>query len=181
MACSAACSFWTFSAVARLMANLQVPRRVLRCLELRPLSSTGVTRRQRSYGPLRHPKRPDLALAGCRLAGTRHHRWGFPCCAWSPVALMPPSLPRRDRQVRVARPSVYLRHVGSRGTLFEACSTFTRVAAWVLAESLIRSFPRSASTYVVASVRRSGDYRLKRPVAGRDSHPLKTSAFFTAH
>ena len=35
---------------------------------LRPLSSTGVTRRRQSYGPLRHPDRPSLPLAGVRLA-----------------------------------------------------------------------------------------------------------------
>ena len=37
-------------------------------LEPRPLPSTGVTRFPRYCGPFRHPARPDLALAGCRLA-----------------------------------------------------------------------------------------------------------------
>ena len=36
-------------------------------LELRPLPSTGVTRLQRYCEPLRHPKAPDLSLAGVRL------------------------------------------------------------------------------------------------------------------
>ena len=36
--------------------------------EPRPLPSTGVTRLPRYCGPLRHPDRPDLTLAGCRLA-----------------------------------------------------------------------------------------------------------------
>ena len=35
---------------------------------LRPLSSTGITRRRQSYGPLRHPDRPGLPLAGVRFA-----------------------------------------------------------------------------------------------------------------
>ena len=35
---------------------------------LRSLSSTGITRRLQSYGPLRHPDRPGLPLAGVRLA-----------------------------------------------------------------------------------------------------------------
>jgi hypothetical protein len=48
-------------------------------LELRPLPSTGVTRLQRYYEPLRHPRRPGLSLAGVRLAVTCRHRWGFPC------------------------------------------------------------------------------------------------------
>ena len=37
---------------------------------LRSLSSTGITRRHQSYGPLRHPDRPGLPLAGVRLART---------------------------------------------------------------------------------------------------------------
>src|ERR1700693_1257124 len=37
------------------------------CLELRSLPSTGVTRLQRYYEPLRHPRAPDLSLAGVRL------------------------------------------------------------------------------------------------------------------
>ena len=39
-------------------------------LELRPLPSTGVTRLRRYYGPLRHPRRPGLSLAGVRLRVT---------------------------------------------------------------------------------------------------------------
>src|SRR5450756_6943 len=35
--------------------------------ELRPLPSTGITRLQRYYEPLRHPKAPGLSLAGVRL------------------------------------------------------------------------------------------------------------------
>jgi hypothetical protein len=37
------------------------------CLELRSLPSTGVTRLQRYYEPLRHPIAPGLSLAGVRL------------------------------------------------------------------------------------------------------------------
>src|SRR6202521_5446841 len=37
-------------------------------LEPRPLCSTGITRLPRYYGPLRHPKRPSLTLAGCRFS-----------------------------------------------------------------------------------------------------------------
>ena len=36
-------------------------------LELRPLPSTGITRLQRYYEPLRHPRAPGLSLAGVRL------------------------------------------------------------------------------------------------------------------
>ena len=75
-------------------------------LELRPLPSVGVTRLRRYYGPLRHPTRPGLALAGCRLEVTHLHRWGFPCCTRSPCASMPSPAPRRDRWVlRSSRPA----------------------------------------------------------------------------
>ncbi len=40
-------------------------------LELRPLPSTGVTRLQRYYGPLRYPRRPSLSLTGVWLRGER--------------------------------------------------------------------------------------------------------------
>ena len=86
---------------------------------------------------------------------------------------MPPPLPRRDRWVLVSldlpsrwQPSAYIRRVGSRVIRFEAYSAFTHVAACVLAESLIRSFSRSASTNVVTSVRRPKCYRLERPLPG---------------
>jgi hypothetical protein len=65
-------------------------------LELRPLRSTGITRLPRYYGPLRHPSRPSLSLAGVSLAVTRRHRGGFPCCTGFLVN-MPSPLPRRDR------------------------------------------------------------------------------------
>ena len=38
------------------------------------------TRLHRYYEPLRHPKRPGLALASFKLIPTANHRWGFPCC-----------------------------------------------------------------------------------------------------
>ena len=63
-------------------------------LELRPLPSTGVTRRRRYYGPIRHPGRPGLSLAGVRLRVTRPHRSGFPVLRGSPCTDMPSSLPR---------------------------------------------------------------------------------------
>ncbi len=61
------------------------PSRPQMGLELRPLPSTGVTRRQRYYEPLRHPRRPGLSLAGVRLRVTRPHRLGFPVLRWISV------------------------------------------------------------------------------------------------
>jgi hypothetical protein len=51
------------------------------------LPSTGITRLHRYYEPLRHPKRPSLALTSCWLIPPADHRWGFPCCVWSPSCL----------------------------------------------------------------------------------------------
>src|ERR1035437_7424320 len=47
------------------------------CLELRSLPSTSVTRLQRYYEPLRHPKAPGLSLAGFRLV-VADHALGLP-------------------------------------------------------------------------------------------------------
>src|SRR6202022_381018 len=49
------------------------------CLELRSLPSTGVTRLQRYYEPLRPPKAPGLSLTGFRLVIDLTTLWGFPC------------------------------------------------------------------------------------------------------
>ena len=63
-------------------------------LELRPLPSTGITRLQRYYEPLRHPSGPGLSLTGVRLI-IPDHASGFPvlralslctCCRHYPGA-----------------------------------------------------------------------------------------------
>src|SRR5258707_3445382 len=46
-------------------------------LELRPLPSTGITRLQRYYEPLRHPTAPGLSLTGVRLI-IPDHAMGLP-------------------------------------------------------------------------------------------------------
>jgi hypothetical protein len=64
------------------------------CLELRSLPSIGVTRLQRYYEPLRHPRAPGLSLTGFRLV-TADHTLGLPvlralslctCCRYYPGA-----------------------------------------------------------------------------------------------
>src|SRR5258705_3361111 len=64
------------------------------CLELRSLPSTGVTRPERYYEPLRHPRAPGLSLAGVRLV-IPDHALGLPvlpalslctCCRQYPGA-----------------------------------------------------------------------------------------------
>src|SRR5262249_13608132 len=85
-----------FNGVARLAPISRLSAPLTMGLELRPLCSAGVTRLPRSYGPLRHLGRPDLALAGCRLRVTRPHRRGFPCGVGSPGAGRPPPRHRWD-------------------------------------------------------------------------------------
>src|SRR5437870_7055858 len=109
------------------------------CLELRSLPSTGITRLQRYYEPLRHPRAPGLSLTGFQLV-IADHALGLPvlralslctCCRRYPgaaaerIALLTSpsriSLPRNGSRV------------GLRIVLFEACSAFTRVTACTLA------------------------------------------------
>ena len=69
-----------------------------------------------------------------------HHRQGFPCCHRPPLPCVPPSIPRRSRPVRASLASrpvpafPVIRRVGLRIARFEACSTFTRVAARMVAK-----------------------------------------------
>jgi hypothetical protein len=64
------------------------------CLELRSLPSPGITRLQRYYEPLRHPRAPGLSLTGVRLV-IADHALGLPvlrtlslcaCCRHYPDA-----------------------------------------------------------------------------------------------
>src|SRR6266403_234368 len=124
------------------------------CLELRSLPSTGVTRLQRYYEPLRHPRAPSLSLTGVRLV-IADHASGLPvlralslctCCRQYPgaaagrIALLTSpsriSLPRNGSRV------------GLRIVLFEACSAFTRVTACTLALSpyIVTRYPKASAT-----------------------------------
>src|SRR6516164_978971 len=97
-------------------------------LELRLLPSPGITRLPRYYEPPRHPIRPGLSLTRFRLIPYRNHRWGFPCCVWSPLHACHRQYPGRTEMVdslvvpSQRRPSLVSRRVGSCVTLFEACS-----------------------------------------------------------
>src|SRR3981189_168188 len=124
------------------------------CLELRSLPSTGITRLQRYYEPLRHPRAPGLSLTGFHLF-TAHHTAGFPvfralslcaCCRQSPgaaaerIALLTSpsriSLPRNGSRV------------GLRIVLFEAFSAFTCVTACTRALSpyIVTRYPKASAT-----------------------------------
>ena len=109
-------------------------------LELRPLRSTAITRLPRYYGPLRHPDRPGLPLAGVRFARATPPT-GLPVLRPSPSCMHAAAItPTEPAGALVARfpadgslPRIF-RRVGFRMTRFEACSAFTRVAACMLAE-----------------------------------------------
>ena len=100
--------------VSRLNANPQLFLQIQSASKVRPLSSTRITRLHRSYGPLRHPRRPGLSLARCQLIANLHdHRWGFPCChhhfcmhavANTPVGLMEPV--RSYCSINIGRPTI---------------------------------------------------------------------------
>ena len=105
------------------------------CLELRLLPSSGVTRLQRYYKPLRHPTPPSLSLAGVWLV-VPDHAMGLPvlrtlslctcrrqypgAAAWVSSSLISPtrvSLPRNCGRVGL--------HI----VLFEACVLIPEEAA----------------------------------------------------
>jgi hypothetical protein len=102
-------------------------------LELRPLPSTGVTRRRRYYGPIRHPRRPGLSLTGVRLRVTRPHRLGFPVF----------------RAISVCGHVVVITPVGLMGLIAHGADYSNRFPA-AISGSLPRHFAGSAPTFVVS-------------------------------
>ena len=128
------------------------------CLELRSLPSAGITRLQRYYEPLRHPKAPGLSLTGLRLVVT-DRALGLPvfralslctCCRHYPGAAS-----GRITSLISSRRSNLPRkgcRVGLRIVLFEACSAFTRVAACTLALPPIRDTLIEGFSHFVTSM-----------------------------
>src|SRR3982074_2670140 len=124
------------------------------CLELRSLPSTGVTRLQRYYEPLRHPRAPGLSLTGFRLV-IADHASGLPvlralslctCCRQYPGAAAERiALLRLPSRISLPRNGS---RVGLRIVLFEACSAFTRVTACTLALSpyIVTRYPKASAT-----------------------------------
>jgi len=185
LAWSAACSLWTLSGVDRLTANL--PSFAASCARLqpRPLPSAVISGVFGTTGlsvTRRGPARPSRAAGWPSRAAAAA---GFPCLRRFPLPGMPPPLPRQDHAGQVAhgparrRPSPGHRRVGSCIESFEACSAFTRVAACLLAESPRDPFHRRLRRLRCLR-RRSDCYRPERPLAGRVSHPLRTSADHSA-
>jgi hypothetical protein len=166
-------------------------------LELRPLPSTGVTRRPRYYEPLRHPRWPGLSLAGVRLRVTRPHRLGFPVLRWISVYRHAVVITPVARWVGSLVGTVYSNHALARQRLrpsppccrvgvhigrFEACSTFTRVTACLLAASPRRHMCLEGSDGFVTSTAAPIATGWSDPVARWELHPLKTNTLrSTAH
>src|SRR5262245_65176180 len=74
------------------------------CCELQ-LPSAGITRPRQYYGPVRHPRRSGLSLAGVRSEVTRLHRLGLHVLCWVSVC----------RHAVANTPVGPLGHVASRG------------------------------------------------------------------
>ena len=97
------------------------------------LSSSGITRSQRYYDPIRHPRGPVPRLTAPPLASAaRQPPSGVSRVAHDPsFAHAVATTPAEPLGANVAllpqrrRPSPYLRRVGFRIALFEACSAFT--------------------------------------------------------
>ena len=151
---------------------------------LRSLSSTGITRRHQSYGPLRHPDRPGLPLAGVRFARATPPT-GLPVLRPSPLLHAcrrhyPGGAGRCSRRSLPGRwqPSPDSRRVGFRMSCFEACSAFH--CALRPACSLNRPRRPFSSECFRRSRYLPHPLRLLpagATVAGRDSHPLRNGAF----
>src|SRR5216684_6994394 len=103
------------------------------CLELRSLPSTGITRLQRYYEPLRHPKAPGLSLAGFRLVVAPTTPWGFPCCVRFPCVHAVATTPAQRLGVLFALPHPAISTFPER-VVGSACAlSFSRLARRSLA------------------------------------------------
>ena len=142
--------------------------------------------------PVRHPGRPGLSLAGVRLEVTRLHRSGFPVLRRISSADMPSPIPRWDRWFESLRgvvtpmfpsdgglprfrggsaPTLSLSRPAQRSLALRPACSRSR-----LSDPFHRRLRRFRYLH-----RRSDCYRLERPVAGRDLHPLKIQRLSTAH
>ena len=166
------------------------------CLELKSLPSTGITRLQRYYEPLRNPKAPGLSLAGVRLI-IADHALGLSRVAYAFLVYMLSPLPRRSGWAycfahlpsRISLPRKGCR-VGLRIVLFEACSAFTRVTACTLALSPIRDTLTEGFSHFVSSMTapiasgwsgcRVGFAPTGKAPPFHGAHPKRTSACFSS-
>jgi hypothetical protein len=133
-------------------ARLVVNPHVLRCF-LRP-SLTEVPSLHRGYPAslvVRTSPPPHTAWPVSHelpVDPYRDHRWGFPCCVWSPMRTCHRHYPGRFNgacslvYLHCQRPSPCNSKLGSCNCFFEACLAFTHVMACTLAESPSDPFHR---------------------------------------
>ena len=171
--------------MARLIVHPHVLRRFLR------LSLTEVPSLRRSYpasSVLRTSPPPHTARPVSReLPVDRYHdhRWGFPCCVWSPMRTCHRHYPGRFHgacslvSLHRLRPSLCNSQVGSCNCFFEACSAFTHVMP-ARSPSRQATLSIEGSDSFVASAAASIATGWSEPVPGRELHPLKSSAFHGA-
>src|ERR1700716_3852277 len=102
------------------------------CLELRSLPSTGVTRLQRYYEPLRHPRAPSLSLTGLRLVIADHALGlsGLRPLPWCTCPRQSPGI-ADGRNLRSTRPAISTFPDMAVGSAFT--SSFSRLAQRSLA------------------------------------------------
>jgi len=126
-----------------------------------------------------------LSLAGVRLAVTRRHRWGFPCCVFllylRAVAITPvgplgawivhfPSDSGLPHIYGESAPTLVFSRPAQRSLTLRPANSRSRPRRPFPPEALTASLPPPPLQLLPA----------RTTVAGRDSHPLKKHAF-TAH
>src|SRR6202043_3126922 len=125
--------------------------------EVRVLPSTGITRLQRSYYPVRLPPMPPPEATLRPLPSHQRVSPDYP----NHLSDVPCPLPRRIERVRVSiasplmQPSPNGRRVGIRIVTFEACSGFTRVTARRIAQPPRGDLCHEAPARAVARTSRS--------------------------
>jgi hypothetical protein len=171
--------------IIRLIANLPFYRRFLRP------PSTEAPSLHRSY-PASSVLRASPPSQSARPVSHelpvdphRDHRWDFPCCAWSTLPTCRRQYPGRSDRIcslvrfHPLRPSHEWGRVGSRISLFEACSAFTHVTACTLAKS--PSDPRHQRLQQFRCPHCCSDFcRAERTSSRANLPPVWTSAFHGA-
>ena len=113
------------------------------------------------------------------------HRWGFPCCVWSPMPTCRRPYPGRSDGARSLvpphrqRPSLCNSQVGSCNYCFGACSAFLQVMACTLSESPGDPFHRKLRQLRCLHCASIAS-EWSEPVPGRELHPLKSITFHGA-
>ena len=172
------------------MARLIVNPHVLRCFLRPPL--TEAPSLHRSYpasSVLRTSPPPHTARPVSRelpVDPYRDHRWGFPCCVWSPMPTCHRHYPGRSDgacslvPLHRQRPSLCNSQVGSCNCFFGACSAFTHVMACTLAES--PSDPLHRKLRQLRCLRCRFDcYRVERTSSRAGVAPAEVQRLSTAH